>query len=83
MSSSDVLDASGSKRWPRPAMFLPRAVSESRSHSRRRTARADRQVRCKLYAVKADNGMRTPLPPGGGRPHRHGAMLAVTDLCMR
>jgi hypothetical protein len=34
----------------------------------------------RLYAVKAENGMRTPLPPGGGGVTVTDAMLATTDL---
>src|SRR5258708_1958606 len=34
----------------------------------------------RLYAVKAENGMRTPLPPGGGGVTVRDAMLAVTDV---
>jgi hypothetical protein len=34
----------------------------------------------RLYAVKAENGMRTPLPPGGGGVTVTDAMLAVTDV---
>jgi hypothetical protein len=34
----------------------------------------------KLYAVKAEAGMRTPLPPGGGGLTVTETMLTVTDL---
>ena len=34
----------------------------------------------RLYAAKADNGMRTPLPPDGGAVTVTETMLAVTDL---
>jgi hypothetical protein len=34
----------------------------------------------RLYAVKAENGMRAPLPPGGGGVTITDAMLTVTDL---
>ena len=34
----------------------------------------------RLYAVKADAGMRTPLPPGGGGVTVTDAMLTVTDI---
>jgi hypothetical protein len=34
----------------------------------------------KLYAVKADAGMRAPLPPGGGGVTITDAMLLSTDL---
>ena len=34
----------------------------------------------KLYAVKADNGMRKPLPEGGGGVTITDAMVTVTDL---
>jgi hypothetical protein len=34
----------------------------------------------RLYAVKAENGMRSPLPPGGGGVTITDAMLLTTDL---
>ena len=34
----------------------------------------------RLYAVKAENGMRTPLPPDGGGLTITDAMVAVTDI---
>jgi len=34
----------------------------------------------RLYAVKAENGMRTPLPPGGGGLTVTETMIACTDL---
>jgi hypothetical protein len=34
----------------------------------------------RLYAAKAENGMRTPLPPGGGGLTVTDAMVAVTDI---
>jgi hypothetical protein len=34
----------------------------------------------RLYAVKADTGMRTPLPPDGGGVTVTDAMLFVTDI---
>ena len=34
----------------------------------------------RLYAVKAENGMRTPLPPDGGGVTVTETMLAATDL---
>ena len=34
----------------------------------------------RLYAAKAENGMRTPLPPGGGGLTVTDAMLATTDI---
>ena len=34
----------------------------------------------RLYAAKADNGMRTPLPPNGGGVTVTEAMIAVTDI---
>jgi hypothetical protein len=34
----------------------------------------------RLYAAKAETGMRTPLPPDGGGVTITDAMLAVTDL---
>jgi hypothetical protein len=34
----------------------------------------------RLYAVKAENGMRVPLPPGGGGVTITDTMLLTTDL---
>jgi len=34
----------------------------------------------RLYAVKAENGMRAPLPPGGGGVTITDAMVTVTDV---
>jgi hypothetical protein len=34
----------------------------------------------RLYAVKAESGMRAPLPPGGGGVTVTDAMVTVTDL---
>jgi hypothetical protein len=34
----------------------------------------------RLYAAKAENGMRTPLPPNGGGVTVTEAMIAVTDI---
>jgi hypothetical protein len=34
----------------------------------------------RLYAAKAEDGMRTPLPPGGGGVTIDDAMLLTTDL---
>jgi hypothetical protein len=34
----------------------------------------------RLYAAKAEDGMRTPLPPGGGGVTIDDAMLLATDL---
>jgi len=34
----------------------------------------------RLYAAKAEDGMRTPLPPGGGGVTITDAMLLTTDL---
>lgn len=34
----------------------------------------------RLYAVKAESGMRAPLPPGGGGVTITDAMVTVTDL---
>jgi hypothetical protein len=34
----------------------------------------------RLYAAKAENGMRTPLPPDGGGVTVTETMIAVTDL---
>ena len=37
-------------------------------------------VAVRLYAAKAEDGMRTPLPPGGGGVTITDAMLLTTDL---
>lgn len=78
MSSSDVLD--------RPVDLLTRA-SEALAKAVAEPDRIpDDELRMllaraiKLYAVKAEGGMRTPLPPDGGGLTVTETMLTVTDL---
>lgn len=78
MSSSDVLD--------RPAETLARAAEALAAGVGDPDRIPDAELRAliagavRLYAVKAENGMRTPLPPGGGGVTITDAMVAVTDL---
>ena len=78
MSSSDAAD--------RPVDALARA-SEALAQAVTEPGRIpDHDLRTllahavKLYAVKAESGMRTPLPPGGGGLTVTETMLTVTDL---
>jgi hypothetical protein len=78
MSSSDVLD--------HPAETLTRAAAALEAAIAEPDRIPDAELRAlianavKLYAVKADAGMRAPLPPGGGGVTITDAMVAVTDL---
>jgi hypothetical protein len=78
MSSSDVLD--------RPADTLARAADVLAGAIGDPDRIADEELRAvianavRLYAVKAENGMRTPLPSDGGGVTITDAMLTVTDL---
>lgn len=78
MSSSEVLDA--------PAEILARAVEALAAALRdpRRIPDADLReliaTAIKLYAAKAEDGMRSPLPPGGGGVTVTDAMIIATDL---
>ena len=70
MSSSDVLDRpAGTRRARRRSAWRPRIADPDRV--------ADADLRAlianalRLYAVKAENGMRKPLPPDAGGAHRH------------
>jgi hypothetical protein len=78
MSTSEALDRA-SDTLPRAAAALAAAVADPDSIS-------DAELReviasaVKLYAVKAESGMRSPLPPGGGGLTVTDTMLATTDL---
>jgi hypothetical protein len=78
MSSSDVLD--------RPAEVLTQAADALNAAVGDPDRIPDAEFRTliasalRLYAAKAENGMRTPLPPNGGGVTVTDAMLAVTDI---
>ena len=78
MSSSDVLD--------RPAQTLRRAADALAAGMSDPESIPDPELRSlianlvRLYAVKAETGMRRPLPPDGGAVTVTETMLAVTDL---
>ena len=78
MSSSEVVDPPVGALG-RAADVLAAAVSDPE-----RVADADLRAlianAVRLYAVKADNGMRAPLPPDGGGVTITDAMVTVTDL---
>jgi hypothetical protein len=78
MSSSEVVDPP-METLGRAADVLAAAVSDPE-----RVADADLRAlianAVRLYAVKADNGMRAPLPPDGGGVTITDAMVTVTDL---
>jgi hypothetical protein len=78
MSSSDVLD--------RPAEALSRAATALAAALEDPDRIADADLRAliagavRLYAVKAENGMRTPLPSDNGGVTIDNAMILATDL---
>jgi hypothetical protein len=78
MSSSDVLDF--------PAEALTRAAETLAAGLSDPDRVPDEELRAliasavRLYAVKADAGMRRPLPPDGGGVTVTETMLTVTDL---
>jgi hypothetical protein len=78
MSSSDVLD--------HPAEALQRAADALEAAVSDPDRIPDPELRAlmvnvvKLYAAKAENGMRKPLPTGGGGLTVTETMIAVTDL---
>jgi hypothetical protein len=78
MSSSEVLDQPADT-VARTAGALAAALSDPD-----RIADADLRAliaaALRLYAVKAENGMRAPLPTDGGGLTITDAMVAVTDL---
>jgi hypothetical protein len=79
MSSSDVLQRPEEFLLPRAADALAAALNEPERI-------ADAELRTlianalRLYAVKAENGMRAPLPEDAGGVTITDAMIAVTDL---
>ncbi len=78
MSSSDVLDHTA-EALTRAADVLAAAVNDpDRIPDPELRALIANVVR--LYAAKAEYGMRTPLPPGAGGLTVTEVMLAVTDL---
>ena len=78
MSSSEILD--------HPAEMLTRAADALAAAIDDPESIPDAELRVlianavRLYAIKAENGMRTPLPPGGGGLTITDTMVAVTDL---
>lgn len=78
MSSSEAL-VSPAEAVARAAAALAAAIGEPNripdTDLRALIANAAR-----LYAAKAEDGMRTPLPPGGGGVTVTDAMLLTTDL---
>lgn len=78
MSISEVLD--------RPAGMLTQAAAALAAAVSNPDSVPDAELReviagaVKLYAAKAENGMRTPLPPGGAGLTVTDAMLVTTDL---
>lgn len=78
MSSSEALD--------RPADALVRAAQALDAALGDPDKIADADLRAllagvtRLYAAKAENGMRTPLPAGGGGVTITDTMLLTTDL---
>jgi hypothetical protein len=78
MSSSEALAASA-ETIAQAAAALAAAIGEPD-----RIADADLRAliagAVRLYAVKAEDGMRSPLPPGGGGVTIDDTMLLTTDL---
>jgi hypothetical protein len=78
MSSSEVLDC--------PVDALARASAALAKAATEPDSIPDDELRTllahavKLYAVKAEGGMRTPLPPDGGGLTVTETMVTVTDL---
>jgi hypothetical protein len=78
MSSSDVLEQPA-ETLDRAARALTAAVTDP-ERIPDAALRALLASAVKLYAVKAEAGMRTPLPPAGGGLTVTETMLTVTDL---
>jgi hypothetical protein len=78
MSSSEVLDR------PAEALAQVSAALAVAAADPDRIADADLRTllagALRLYAAKAENGMRTPLPPNVGGLTVDDAMVAVTDI---
>jgi hypothetical protein len=78
MSSSEVLDQ------PAEALAQVSAALAAAAADPERIADADLRKllagALRLYAVKAEHGMRTPLPPDVGGLTVDDAMVAVTDI---
>jgi hypothetical protein len=78
MSSSDVID--------RPAETIAQAAEMLNAAVGNPDQIPDAEFRVllanalRLYAAKAENGMRTPLPPNGGGVTVTEAMITVTDI---
>ena len=78
MSSSDVLE--------RPADTLAGAATALGAAVENPDRVADADLRAliasaaRLYAIKAEDGMRTPLPPENGGVTTDDAMILATDL---
>lgn len=81
MSSSDLSSSDG-----RPADALTRAAEALAAGIAEPDRISDPELRTliasavRLYAVKAENGMRAPLPPGGDGVTITDTMVLVTDL---
>jgi hypothetical protein len=73
MSSSDVAELARASEALAAAIGDPDRIPDA-------DLRALIANALRLYAVKAENGMRTPLPPGGAGLTVTDAMIAVTDI---
>ena len=78
MSSSDVLERSA-EALSRASEALAAALADP-THVSDDALRALIASAVRLYAVKAEAGMRTPLPADGGGVTITDAMLTITDL---
>lgn len=78
MSSSDVLDHPA-EALTRAADILAAAVNDP-ERIPDAELRAVIAAAVRIYALKAENGMRAPLPPDGGGVTITDAMVTVTDL---
>jgi hypothetical protein len=78
MSSSEVLDHSADALGQASAALAAAMADPDRiADADLRSLLADA---LRLYAAKAENGMRTPLPPNAGGLTTTDAMVAVTDI---